>query len=156
MCVQKEVKTYVDSELNVEGVTLLSVEEVKKIPKAIRSCSSRWWLRSPGDDDNFAAFLYGEYGYVGVNGIIVEKEFGVRPALKFNPSSANHQIKDKVMMFGYNWTVISDSLMLCDNIVGDAAFRKDSEARDANVYEASDVKKWLENWYAERLKAQAV
>ena len=50
---------------------------------------------------------------------------------------------------GHTWTVIADDLVLCDDIVGYACFRKDHNAKDANDYEASDVKKWLENWAVE-------
>ena len=40
-----------------------------------------WWLRSPGNNDNNAAFVNGENGNVNENGNNVKKEFGVRPAL---------------------------------------------------------------------------
>ena len=40
-----------------------------------------WWLRSPGNNDNNAAFVNGENGNVNENGNNVKKEVGVRPAL---------------------------------------------------------------------------
>ena len=40
-----------------------------------------WWLRSPGNNDNNAAFVNGKNGNVNENGNNVKKEFGVRPAL---------------------------------------------------------------------------
>ena len=47
------------------------------------------------------------------------------------------------------WTMIGDSLALCDDVVGSCAFRKNWKAQDANIYEKSDIKKWLENWAEE-------
>jgi len=48
-----------------------------------------WWLRSPGNSGNCAAFVPGEYSDVGIfaQGNYVYKEYGVRPALKLNLSS---------------------------------------------------------------------
>jgi len=40
-----------------------------------------WWLRSPGNNDNNAACVFGQNGNVNENGNNVKKEFGVRPAL---------------------------------------------------------------------------
>lgn len=40
-----------------------------------------WWLRSPGKNENEAAFVNGKNGNVNENGNNVKKEFGVRPAL---------------------------------------------------------------------------
>lgn len=147
----KIIETREDLNLDITGITLLSIEEAEEVPENIRDCGYDWWLRSPGYSGILAACVYGGHVY----NFNVKLEFGVRPALKFNPSSANLQIGDSIKMFGYNWTIITDNLMLCDDIVGKTVFREDWEAKDANDYEASDIKKWLENWYAEQLKSQA-
>ena len=87
---------------------------------------------------------YGSGDYVHSDGICV------RPALRIlNLASYNLHAKDTIRLAGKRWTVISDDLILCDEIVGNCAFRDDYEAPDANDYEKSDVKKWLENWAAE-------
>ena len=46
-----------------------------------------WWLRSPGLDDDFAAFVYGKHGDVIGGGSNVDLVFGVRPALWINLES---------------------------------------------------------------------
>ena len=47
-----------------------------------------WWLRSPGDDSNNAAYVNGN-GNVNDNGNNVnENQFGVRPAWPHRPMSA--------------------------------------------------------------------
>ena len=45
-----------------------------------------WWLRSPGESDNRAAFVLGEYNQIYEYGPDVTEEFGVRPALKLDLS----------------------------------------------------------------------
>ena len=143
------IETTKDIELDVLGITLLSVEEAEQVPEGTRAIRGRWWLRSPGYDDYNAACVDG-YGDVCDLGYIVNYyEPGVRPALIVNLDSSNLSIMDKIETAGHRWTVITDSLILCDDIVGFTAFRADWQANDANVYEASDVKKWLEKWWEE-------
>lgn len=38
---------------------------------------------------------------------------------------------------------------LCDNIIGKCVFREDWKAKEANEYEASDVKKYVDKWFNE-------
>lgn len=151
MIVQKLITTTKDVQLDVEGITLLTKEEVEALPVDIRKCYEYWWLRSPGHYYNEAAFVFGEYGDVDRLGYSVDEELDVRPALRVNLKSTNLQIGDKVAVFGYVWTVITENLILCDDIVGESPFRKDRYASDANKYEASDIKKWLEQWYADQV-----
>ena len=73
---------------------LLSSEEAKTLPVIIRKCSSAdgandncWWLRSPGDGDFGAACVSGANGSANESGLLVTREFGVRPALTLNLSS---------------------------------------------------------------------
>ncbi len=136
-------------DLKIDEITLLSKEEHIKLKDVIPICRGCWWLRSPGDLDFTAAFVYCANGRVNEYGINVDVEFGVRPALQIrNLSSPNLKIGDKVSLFGRQWTVISDSLVLCDAVIGKTCFRKDYSAPDANDYEHSDIKQWLENWAA--------
>ena len=48
---------------------------------------------------------------------------------------------------GYTFTIISDKYALCDEAIAKMAFREDCEADDANVYESSDIRTYLEEWY---------
>jgi hypothetical protein len=71
---------------------LLSLAEVKNSnygfgSDATRAASARWWLRSPGLDDNSAASVYND-GYVDSSGYNVSDGTGsVRPAFNLNLSS---------------------------------------------------------------------
>ena len=52
---------------------------------------------------------------------------------------------------GHVWTVVPGKLALCDDFIGYGCFRKDWRAIDANEYEASDVKKYIENWFNQQI-----
>ena len=146
--VDKLVISKSPSELEINGVTLLTVEEAKALTDKQRYQTPTWWLRSPGTSDFTAAFVAGEYGDVYDSGIDVDEEFGVRPALQIsNLQSLNLEIGDRFDFVGYEWTVISENKALCDDVIGNLAFRKDWEAKDANCYEQSDIKKYLEDWW---------
>ena len=145
-------------DIPIEGITLLSVEESQKLSKDILHCESDdWWLRSPGNSDDKAAVVRGLDDCVDQDGCSVDDEYGVRPALRVHPFHSNPygvRIGDTIRLFGYKWTVISDTLLLCNDLVDDIPFRKNGKAEDTNDYEKSDIKKWLENWYKEQSKWQ--
>lgn len=136
--------------LFVEGITLLSVEEFEVAEDKIPQVHETWWLRSPGAYGNSTAILYGN-GYVFDHGFRVYNTYGVRPALRVsNLESTGLQIGDRFKLADETWTVISERHALCDSIVGETPFRDDWKASDANDYEKSDVKVWLEKWAKER------
>ena len=143
-----------ENQIEITGITLLSDDEYEAVADKVKitafSWSGKWWLRSPGYIGRSAAFVNGEDGSVDDCGDFVEEEFGVRPALKIsNLESSNLQIGDKIEVAGYKWTVIPNDMALCDSIIAKGPFRKDGEAADADNYDVSDVKKYIENWWSE-------
>ena len=142
-------------EIPIEEITLLSVEEAEHLSDDVLACEDDWWLRSPGETSHFVAFVEGPFhDYVNTNGTCVDIDYGVRPALRVHPLHENPygvRTGDTVILFGHKWTVISDTLILCNDLVGETVFRKNNEAEDANQYEVSDIKRWLELWYAKNL-----
>ena len=108
-----------------------------------------WWLRSPYFRSSNNAGEVVDDGWVDI--LDVDRTDGARPALKIrNLVSSNLKIKDQIQLAGYTWTVIAEDIILCDEIVGHTAFKKDWKAQDANVYEKSDIKAWLKNWAKEK------
>lgn len=137
------------------GATLLSVEEAKNVNKEILKADIDWWLCSPGFDGDYAACVFGDYGSVSDIGNYVEDSYGVRPALEIsNLESSGYKIGESVYFGGYSFTIISDTYALCDDMIGECAFRKDSKAKDANKYETSDIKRYVETWF-EKVKEQS-
>ena len=137
--------------LEVKEVTLLSIAEYEAAKEYIPMIKGWWWLRSPGSLGYRAAVVF-SVGWVDTRGNYVSLTPGVvRPALRVsNLQSLNLQIGDKIFdLAGHTWTVIADDLMLCDDGIGQHCFREDWETEDSNVYEASDVKKYLEEWAQE-------
>ena len=162
--------------LSADEAENLLTEEQRKCKYNNEPCW--WWLRSPGGgggwvrdeflsdgyspeeiDQMFAAYvnLVGSVRYVGYN---VCNDIGcVRPALILsNLKSSNLKsieelgVGEHFEFGGYTFTVISNKYALCDEAIDEMAFREDYEAKDANVYEKSDVKKFLDNWFRENYK----
>jgi len=131
--------------MNISEVTLLSKEEYEQYIDNISIIDEWWWLRSPGRLRKSAVFVYddGSLGFSSVS----NDSLRVRPALRIlNLNSSNLAIKDHFELAGYTWTVISDEIVLCDDTIGKCPFRNDWNSPDANDYETSDVKRFLEMW----------
>ena len=132
----------------MDKIFLLSAEEYKKYEDKIPLIRDSWWLRSPGYDQFFAAFVYGNgplnYGGDDVNNDAV----AVRPALRIdNPQSGNLKIGDRFVEADFPWIVIGDGLAIAE--VPIAWRRFDAESND---YETSEIRQFLIAWYEERTK----
>lgn len=144
-------KSRCDVELNIKEITLLSEEEVETfLSREQRSGRDYWWLRSAYSDDSCYASLVIECGGLGY-GLVYDDDIGIVPALRIsNLKTLELNIGDKISVGGETWAVISNDLVLCERVVGKTAFRKEHKVPDANVYEKSDVKIWLDQWALER------
>lgn len=151
MKAQKQIITHEPMDITIDKITLLSIEEYKRCRERISIIDCWWWLRSPS--------YYSYYAKSGTPGGNIDSlgnfvnfdNRGVRPVvvLRLNPESPNPQIGDRLEFAGHTWTVIDDDMALCDGPAGYTCFRRNWQAPDANDYEKSDVKKWLENWAME-------
>ena len=150
MKIKKQIITTKDIELEIKGITLLDIDEYESCKDIAPLSAVWWWLRAPGSISYYAAYVI-DFGYVDYYGDNVSCVGGVRPALIYNPTEIV-KVGDKVEVAGYLWTIISDNMMLCDDIIGKSAFEKDWRADDANDYEKSDIKKWIEKWYEENIE----
>ena len=150
MKVEKIITTIIPLEVEIKDITLLSIDEYEACKNTVPSVDGWWWLRSPGYYSNSAASV-DRGGGVDDDGNYVDYDhYAVRPALVYESNYL--QFEDKVKILNYTWTVISKNILLCDDIVGYTCFREDWRVDDANDYEKSDIKKWLENWWKERVK----
>lgn len=152
MNVQKIITTSEPVEFNIDGITLLSTEEYEEYKDHIPLLRKFWWLRSPGHCGYFAAIVHYD-GYVHYYGDNVMLRTGVRPALIYK--SSNLTIGDKIEFAGYKWTVLSDKFILCDTLIGNRCFRENQEAEDANDYEKSDVKPFIEDWLKKHMNGES-
>ena len=148
MKIQKHIVTKQDMEIDVSGVTLLSVDEYNENLDLIPLHDDLWWLRSSFSDHGHYAGCVHDDGVVDYYDVDNDG-VGASPALILNPESSHLNPGDKFDMAGVTWTMLNGNLAQCDEIVGNCPFRREWRANDANVYEASDVRKWVENWARE-------
>lgn len=143
MKIEKSIISRIEQEAQFFGLTLLSVEEYKQYVENIPTVNFWWWLRSPGYYGGYASRV----DYDGsLNSNFVDFASGsVRPTLIINPKLSCFQIGDKFKFFNHSWTVISDNYALCDEAFCKMQFRKNLKAENANIYNESDVKKYLDS-----------
>lgn len=135
------------SMIDIEEVTLLSIEEYEESRENIPLLNEDWWLRSSGYGSNSAVIV--DYcSCVNLSGSIVDiNYYVVRPVLRIsNLESLNLREKDTFRLAGHDWTVISGELAICNDHIGNHIFREDWRSEDANDYKRSDVKKYLDTW----------
>lgn len=150
MKAEKIIVSTAEIELEIEEVTLLSAEEYNAYKERIPPVHCWWWLRSPGRGTDLAANVRSEETTDYRGDLVVHGTCAVRPVLKIrNPLAANLEILDRFTLAKHTWTVISEDLAICDDIVGKTCFRNDWKAADANIYEVSDIKTWLAGWTQE-------
>lgn len=140
------IKKKVD--IDIIDITLLSREEYDAAKSIIPLISNWWWLRTPYLSAVANVCYVDDVGFVRV--AYVDNILGARPALKIqNLKSSNLNIGAKFSFAGHEWTVISNELALCDDLIGYTSFRKDWRAEDVNDYERSDIRNRLKNWTSE-------
>lgn len=140
------------NKLKITGATLLSTQEADELPQHLKlqkPYGKLWWLRSPGLDRISAAYVRFD-GSVFFSGHYVgDEEIPVRPALKLEDRELSGlHIGDRFEFGSAEFEIISDNLAFCTKDIGCCAFREDWKAKDANIYEASDVKKFIDVWFA--------
>ena len=131
--------------MEVREITLLSLEEYNANCRFITNLDNWWWLRSPGYYGGGVACVLMD-GDIEHYGFSEDSERSVRPALRIVPENGIEK-GDRILAGGMPWTVISENLLLCDQSIGEMAFRNDCQT---NKFELSDVKKLLDSWAAEK------
>lgn len=137
--------TTVEQDCDFCGLTLLSKEEYVKRKDRIKPIESWWWLSSPGYGSSRASSVADDGSLDYFNRVDMGHGY-VRPALIIlNPKSQNLKIGDKFKFYEHNWTMISERYALCDEEFCRMAFREYWAAKNANIYEASDIKRYLDD-----------
>lgn len=135
--------------IKITGVTLLSETEANTLlTKEERAYKNSWWLYTHGDDSKYAYSI--DYdGYINCFGRNVNYSgISVRPTLKINIIDPCVLKGDTFRFGGHEFKIISSELAwMHKDDIGSRPFRYDYEADDANDYEASDVKNYIEEWF---------
>lgn len=125
---------------NIIGITLLPKFDYYSLSHNIPALDEPWWLKPAESCSNMCAIADGR-SYVSDAADV----FAVRPALI--AKAYNFTVGHEVDYGGKRWTYIGDNYFLCNTAFCKMAFRKDENATDANDYESSDIKAYLDNWF---------
>lgn len=130
-------------EVTISGATLLSREEYLGNMDIISTKLLWFWLRDGSKKEfDLASAVY----YRDILGFYeVESAFNVVPALYLKDS--NLSLGTKITYAGESFTVLRNNTAICDRPVIKMAFREDYWSEDANNYDYSDVRGWLESWF---------
>ncbi len=138
-------KTITES-LNIEKISLLTIEEAKGLPEKIRWYDDWWWLQSEGGECNHAAIVL-DNGSINSYGIYVDNEFAVRPVLTIsNLDCWNLDVGNWVYIQGKVYVYIGDNRVLYDDDEEIVRHRFDKES---NNYEQSEIKQIVDRWLEE-------
>ena len=125
----------------ITDIRLLTVPQYINNKNIIPAVDRWWWLSSPYEINRFVECVSddGEVFRTDVH----YTDGGVRPLLvgDFEPLFRG----DKFELANYTWTVLSRYSALCDHSVGRTYFIG-WDKEDANSYNKSNVKFWVENW----------
>lgn len=167
---------YTDDLLKID---LLTIEEVKKLPREIRKCktpqnyngfihsstskSCIWWTRTPQNDiDDDISYIY----YVGYDGqiskyltmLITDLYTGVRPILKFRTLASIDMLpqtkKGYIKFLNTTWINISDYIGYPCLLKRKSLKKARHFDRNTNAYGTSELKKYLEKWLKKKLDNQ--
>lgn len=153
MKVTRVITEELELNLKITEATLLTIEEAKQLPEKLKNYDRYWWLQSHGYTYNFAAnVIYG--GSVSSAGSLVNcYNYAVRPVLIIsNTESSGLKIGDVFKFGGKQFEIISDNKAFCLTDIGLCNFREDWRADDANNYEKSDVKKFIDEWFEKSIE----
>lgn len=152
MKVTKVITTELKLNLEIVGATLLTADEAEKLPERLRKCGEGWWLQSCGCNSDYAAWVYPK-GIVSRAGEYVCFYYSVRPVLVIsNLESSGLKIGD-IFNFGEKeFEVISNNKAFCLTNIGACAFKRDSNVLNANNYERSDIKEFIDYWFKNNIE----
>ena len=141
-----------DNVLAIERVTIPCSDEVLDVPKDILSCNRLWWLRSPSYDSHGAAYVGSDGSVSHFGNAVSSANVCVRPAFRIaNQESSYPQIGERMKIAAtgeesIEVVYIGNNLWLAVEPIGESCFRKDWSAPDANCWDKSDLKRWLQKW----------
>ena len=133
----------------VKETTLLTKEQVERLPLELLACGRWWWLRSPGSYQYDAAIVRSDGSVNHYGNYVNYDDVCVRPA--FVIPGLDSKIYDKVQLGGYRYTlngdyiggcvctVVDKDLLLADDVVCRHHFDAES-----NNWDKSELKAFIE------------
>ena len=145
--------TETDFDIEIKGVTLLSLDEYYKYEDLIPIEDELWWTRTSVGIASAKAI---QGNYVRPNGYGVNMNYlGVRPALLLeNKDFRLLHLKDRILVDGYFYIIVDlnynhgSVLAVCDEILYSSCFND----TDDNAWETSSLKQDLEQRFSHFIK----
>lgn len=137
------------TKIDVKDITLLTLAEYEAYKEYIpRSFDGAWWLRTPAKKPKYAKKPHMcVVDWTLVDTRPIAESCGVRPAMVFEADQI--EVGDNFELLDWGWTVIADGLAICDQVVYNSAFQGVWNEADADCYETSHVKNYLDRWLAD-------
>lgn len=148
MKVKKIIVSTTEHDIDITGATLFTIEEAKKLPEKSRKYNKWWWLKSCGSRSFRSSCVYDD-GFINEFGEYVNYNcVACRPVLTIsNLESSGLKMGDVFEFGGKEFEIISNDKAFCLGDIGISVFNHDWKADDANVYEKSDIKKYIDDWF---------
>ncbi len=162
--------------IKVVEVTLLSVEELEACTDYVKAPAEDpmepryWYLRTPAEDGEICLACESDVdeptdpGYDDNWDIEDDDGFilytvhgtGVRPVLRLDSETLSDTITlepgDEVEINEINFTYISNNLLLADRFLRDACGDYGIFDETTNIYEDSEAKERVDEWFEEKIK----
>lgn len=140
------IEGHAKESFKINSISLLDTIRYADYRDIIPSTSS-WWIKTPVPLASRLATVHSDGQMCLLSAPDREKVLAVRPALWFSSDFGHYKQKDKISLLGLKWTVLhvdtesGELLALCDEVVANRRFDKDS-----CIWDASELKWWLEEW----------
>ena len=136
---------------NIKEITLLTIEDAKRLNRLILASPKWWWLRSPGINQRCVSLVQAN-GDIYHTGVEVNSALGgVRPALKINGiEQLNLNIGDRVCCLNHTWFYVGNDLILFEYLAGVCKY---NYMRNGNEFDGSIIQTLLTHWLSKELDA---
>lgn len=153
MKVQKVVK--LEDDITIKSAGLLSKLQAEAcLSKEDRNYNSKWCLCTPGCCARYISYI-DRYGDIRADGDYTIGKYALRPSLNIDISNTSFKVGDIFIFGGEEFKILAPNVAWMHKAdIGEFTFRSDWQATDANIYEASDVKKIINEWFDNIIKEE--
>ncbi len=137
-----------EDDITIKSAGLLSkIQAEACLLKEDRAYNTNWSLSTPGCCSHYISFV-DRYGDVCIDGYYTIDKYAIRPSLNIDIRSTSFKIGDVFLFGGEEFKILAPNVAWMHKAdIGKFAFSNDWQARDTNIYEASDVKKIIDEWF---------
>lgn len=133
---------------NIEGITLLSIGNIAKLPTWLLANGTIWWLQTPGYLPHDVAFVNCAGSYDASGACVNDNNVCVRPAIKIDVRPyLPLVIGETVLVLGREAQFVGNGMVLFCEPIDHRKF--DNET---NNFNKSELKEYLEGWLKKEME----